>query len=281
MQYREIQPIPQLRGLIECFWLLEGSPTEVPATPERLLPDGCIEIILNLGARFRQVDAMGAGSLQPATYVVGQMTSPVLVAPTGRVQMLGIRFVPGGSLPFLAPPALEFADRITPLDDLAGDLARELRLYLDGESFDRPMLTRIESALARRASGHRGAEPALRSALHDFIANQGGFTVDELAGSLDITPRQLQRRFRNEIGIGPKLLSRILRFQHVFRAVESNAPDWTEVAIEAGYFDQAHLIRDFHQFAGQTPALLFKDLSQITERFTRKYRMSHFSNTPR
>jgi AraC-like DNA-binding protein len=281
MQYREIQPIPQLRGLIECFWLLEGNPTAFSAPPERLLPDGCIEIILNVGERFRQMDAMGAGTLQPATFVVGQMTSPVLVAPTGRVQMLGIRFVPGGSLPFLAPPAQEFADRITPLDELAGDLARELRLYLDRESFDRPMLTRIESALARRAAGHRSVAPDLRSALHHFIANQGGFAVDDLANSLDITHRKLQRRFRNEIGIGPKLLSRILRFQQVFRAVESNAPDWTEIAIEAGYFDQAHLIRDFHQFAGQTPALLFKDLSHLTEQFTRKYRMSHFSNTPR
>ena len=82
-----------------------------------------------------------------------------------------------------------------------------------------------------------------------------------------------------DIGVGPKLLSRILRFQQVFRAVERVDPEWASIAVDCGYYDQAHLIRDFNQFAGQTPAVLFSQQSALTESFTRKSRTSHFSNT--
>jgi len=78
---------------------------------------------------------------------------------------------------------------------------------------------------------------------------------------------------------GPKLLGRIIRFQQVFRAVEQCNAAWSAIALECGYYDQAHLIRDFNQFAQQTPAVLFSSASPLTESFTRKTRKSDFYNT--
>jgi transcriptional regulator GlxA family with amidase domain len=103
--------------------------------------------------------------------------------------------------------------------------------------------------------------------------------VDQLASSAGVSSRQLERGFLREIGIGPKLLARIVRFQQVFRAVEHCDSAWAAVAVECGYYDQAHLIRDFNQFAQQTPAVLFASQSSLTESFTRKTRTSDFSNT--
>ena len=112
------------------------------------------------------------------------------------------------------------------------------------------------------------------------IVNTGGrVSVDQLANDAGISSRQLERRFLREIGLGPKLLGRIIRFQQVFRAVEQCDAAWAAVAIECGYYDQAHLIRDFHQFARQTPAILFGRQSALTESFTRKARTSDFYNT--
>lgn len=104
-------------------------------------------------------------------------------------------------------------------------------------------------------------------------------SVEQLAQDAGMSARQLERRFLNEVGLGPKLLSRIMRFQQVFRAVESCEGAWAPVAVECGYYDQAHLIRDFNQFAHQTPAVLFSQPSSLTESFTRKDRKSDFYNT--
>ena len=97
MQYREFEPVGTLSGYVECFWLLEGAIASV-AAPERLLPDGCVELIVNLGARFREFDEAGRSALQPACLVVGQMTRPVLVAPTGTVELLGRYNLPFGPI---------------------------------------------------------------------------------------------------------------------------------------------------------------------------------------
>jgi transcriptional regulator GlxA family with amidase domain len=112
-----------------------------------------------------------------------------------------------------------------------------------------------------------------------IVECRGLVSVDQLAHEAGISARQLERRFLNEVGVGPKLLSRIIRFQQVFRAVESCEVAWAPVAVECGYYDQAHLIRDFNQFAHQTPAVLFSQQSSLTESFTRKSRKSDFYNT--
>jgi transcriptional regulator GlxA family with amidase domain len=112
------------------------------------------------------------------------------------------------------------------------------------------------------------------------IVDSGGqVSVDQLASDAGISSRQLERRFLREVGIGPKLLGRIIRFQQVFRAVEQCDATWSAIAVECGYYDQAHLIRDFNQFAQQTPAVLLSNQSAFTESFTRKTRKSDFSNT--
>ena len=105
--------------------------------------------------------------------------------------------------------------------------------------------------------------------------------IEEVASEAGISSRQLERRFLRDVGVSPKLLCRILRFQRVFHAVEQNDGGWAEVAADCGYYDQPHLIRDFQQFAGQAPALLLTQASPLMRSFTRIDRVSHFSNTGR
>src|SRR6185503_4901844 len=79
-----------------------------------------------------------------------------------------------------------------------------------------------------------------------IVDTAGKVSVDQLASDAGISSRQLERRFLREVGLGPKLLGRIIRFQHVFRAVEQCDATWSAIAVECGYYDQAHLIRDFN-----------------------------------
>ncbi len=275
MNYSEIRPRPPLSSFVECFWTLQS---DVPSTqPERILPDGCVELILNFGAQFSQHDN-DKQRFQPRSFLVGQMTGPILISPTGPVQLLGIRFHPGGTFPFLRLPLHEIIDEVVDLGSLSTRLERDLLSVTSQVESLAGKTVAVERFLTKQLSGSDDASCVMM--LTAQIVDSGGLvSVDQLAGDAGISSRQLERRFLREVGLGPKMLGRIIRFQQVFRAVEQCNSAWAEIAIACGYYDQAHLIRDFNQFARQTPAVLFQNQSAFTEWFTRKARKSDFYNT--
>jgi AraC-like DNA-binding protein len=278
MRYREIHPQPPLSDFIECFWTLESESVSGPVQTERILPDGCAELILNFGVEFEQHNDDGKNELQPRHFLVGQMTGPILISPTGQVELIGIRFHPGGTAPFFRVSMQEITDRVVGFGAIASQLERHLLNAIDHMSLLSEKIAALEKLLTtelqRRPHGSWITTVAAR-----IVAQGGLVSVDQLASEAGISGRQLERRFLREVGVGPKLLCRILRFQQVFRAFERNDMSWAPLAVECGYYDQAHLIRDFRQFARQTPAVLFAGQSTLTESFTRKDRTSNFSNT--
>ncbi len=279
MRYSEIPSRPPLNRFVECLWTLEGDGPSPGGAPERILPDGCVELILNFGERFSQ-HQNNERELQPRHFLVGQMSGPILISPNGAVQLLGIRFHPGGTAPFLRVPMNELTDQIAELGSLSSELERELLLVSEDLPSLPDKIAAVEIALIARLMRGSPQSSAIRLAAR-IVDSAGSISVDQLAVAAGISSRQLERRFLREIGVGPKLLGRILRFQQVFRAVERVDSAWASIAVECGYYDQAHLIRDFSQFAGQTPAVLLAERSALTEAFTRKTRMSDFSNTAR
>lgn len=108
---------------MECFWTLESDAP--PKNPERILPDGCVELILNFGAEFSE-HCEDQCPLQPRNFLVGQMTRPIVISPTGAVQLIGIRFHPGGTSPFFGVPLHEITDQVVELGSLSSTLEREL-----------------------------------------------------------------------------------------------------------------------------------------------------------
>jgi AraC-like DNA-binding protein len=278
MRYREIQPVRSLAPFIECFWTLEGEPDRFESAPERILPDGCVEIILSFAARFTEIGERSEERLQPRHFLVGQMTRPVIIRPTGSVRLIGIRFHPGGTFPFVRIPMHEITDQIIELGAIAAELKREFVAAAEADESLRMKVAAIERVLAKqlRSSGHDSRLIDLTSRI---VETAGRVSIDTLAGEAGISARQLRRRFLMEVGVGPKLLCRLLRFQQVFKAVDLNVAEWAGVALECGYYDQAHLINDFRQFAHQTPSVLLANSSGLTEAFTRKNRASDFSNT--
>ena len=275
MRYSETKPRSPLCRFVECFWTLESDAP--PSDSERILPDGCIELILNFGAEFSQ-HCEEQRKLQPRNFLVGQMTGPILISPTGVVRLIGIRFHPGGTVPFLRLPLHEITDQVVELGSLSSRLERDLLRVSSASSSLTEKVTAVEEFLTGELVS-RNHDSRLMLLAARIVDSGGSVSVDQLANDAGISSRQLERRFLREVGLGPKLLGRIIRFQQVFRAVEQCDAAWATVAIECGYYDQAHLIRDFHQFARQTPAVLFGHQSALTESFTRKARTSDFYNT--
>jgi len=275
MRYFESKPKLPLRHFVECFWTLESN--DPGGIPERILPDGCVELILNFGDQFTEHHDNGLWRRQPFHFVVGQMTRPTLIAPTGRVDLIGVRFHPGGTSPFFRVPMMELTNQVVELESLSRQLEHFAKTRLQAAGSMREKLSALEDFLLTFI--YDRPESWVIQVADSIVQRGGRVSIDEVANLAGISARQLERKFLNEVGLGPKLFSRILRFQQVFRAIDRQDSNWAEVAIDCGYYDQAHLIRDFRVFARQSPSVTISSSTPLMEFFKRKNRRSDFYNT--
>ena len=267
MLYRELSPAPALRSYVRCYWTLRADATG-DASPQRVLPDGCVEIIINLGARFIRHDESGGTEGQPLELVVGPTTRHMTIAPSGAIRLVGVRFAPGGAVPFLSVAPQEVRDAAPSLADVAspfiGAVAERLAVApfgVEGSVLDTALCARL--AQARRLTDHR----VLASVHAARVADQP-LRVDTLMSLTGLGARQLERTFRDHVGFGPKTLCRLVRFQRVVRAIEPTPrPSWARLAARHGYADQAHLAREFREFAGTTLTSYVRELHPMSDHF--------------
>ncbi len=270
--YREALPAPSLRRFIECYWFLQ-APEDAQSNAEPILPDGCMELVLNLGAPFQRCHEDGRVEPQPSRMLVGQMDHAVTVRAGGPVDVVGVRFHPSGAHPLFRFSMGSLANRLVPLAeavDLPDFLAGKTRIQERKRALDANLVPRFE----RSMQSDTGFERAIAS----VVEAEGRIGVDGLAQDMGIGPRQLERMFRERVGIGPKRFARILRFQSVFRRSRLLALRWAELALDCGYYDQAHFIRDFRSFTGTSPGALFASPDNaLTRVFTRRGRSRSYN----
>ncbi len=256
MKYREHPVGPPLRAHVECIWYAEDPEAGAGRhEPERVLPDGCAEWIFHLGSPY----ADDSGCLQPASFVVGPTTRPIEIAPTGPVKTLGVRFRPGGARGLLPPLRLLSGELPTPEEiwDAEGRRVQdEVGNARDFSSRRAALESFLEKRLARARARSLMDAPRLPAAVGLVLARRGRLPVAEIAKRVGCSRRQLEREFAEGVGLSPKELSRVARFQNVLR-LAGKRPDrdigWAELADRCGYADQAHLVREFKSLSGTTP----------------------------
>jgi AraC-like DNA-binding protein len=283
MQYREIKPNASAARFVKCYWLLEdglledGAPT---SSHQRVVPDGRAQLILNLGRPY-EVQTEQKWQLQPQCFFIGQITAPLVLRASGPFRMIGINFHPHTAGQLLKISMCELTDTAAvSLDDFSGQLCqefnriRELRSPL--EWF--PVLDHIVHTLGERAD----TDNRLLSAAVKELERVGGLMrIAAVADHAGVSLRQFERRFIQAVGITPKLFSRIQRFQRVFPVLEREHSGWADAAVRCGYYDQAHLIRDFRELAGKTPLALLAEETDLARHFLQSASLSHFSETGR
>jgi AraC-like DNA-binding protein len=270
VRYQEFPPNKSLAPWVKCFWLLEDSP--VPDGPmDAVVPDGCPEIIVHYGDRFSE-DAAGRRVVQSDVIAAGQMTRPLMLRPTGRVGMVAARFRADGLFPILGVPMHELVDQRVPLEAICGDVSTlQARIAEAGSDRERvrQLATFLERKLLERKLAERCAlDAVVEHNVHAILASGGQISPDQLAQRAGLTARQLERRFQVSVGVSPKFLCRIVRFRAIFDRLQSRAP-WPNIALDCGFFDQSHLIRDFKQFAGQSPTAFLAAQSEFGRCFTK------------
>ena len=280
MNYTEIAPPALLTRHIECFWTLSSGGQTAPASAHRILPDGCCELVLNLADRFRQLWDDGSSKLQSHMLLAGQMVRPLRVLPTGRVEIIGVRFRPAGTFAFLGLPAKELTGAIVSLDSVSARLHRLILDRVMGRVSFTSQLTALETILSSQLGAGQPVRQNVEAAVRVMEKTSGNVSVSALQRMVGVGSRTLEREFDRAVGLPPKMLCRILRFQTVFQAIERHdVRGWAAVAAECGCTDQAHLIRDFREFAGETSVCLLANDDLLLHYFLRKNRVSHLYNT--
>ncbi len=233
--YNEITPSKRLAPYVECFWTLRTSEI-CPEYP--VLPDGCVDIIFSRG------DGQPTG-----LEAVGTMTRRhAFRLPAGQF-LMGVRFRPALSPGFLRAPAALLTDASVALECLWGPAARRLQDQLVHAASVREGLAVLEAALHRQPE-----QDPVEKAVAWMVENRGQVSVEHAAEQAGMSARQFRRLCLEKSGVTPKQLCRILRFRRALSQMRPvRRPDWAQLALDCGYYDQAHFIRDFREFSGYSP----------------------------
>lgn len=220
-----------------------------------ILPDGAVELIINLGdpQTLCALDDPAKRTAFRRSWISGERTEPLLIDEAGYVNLVGIRLRAGGGWPFLGIPMCEFSEQVIELEDVLGPEMTELRDRLGGETTDQARFDLLENWLRTR---HRTPPTrAVSYALRAIRQGAGLARIGRMADEIGISHKHLLREFDRCVGLRPKTFSRLCAFQRVIQSVGHRLEvEWTDIATNCGYYDQAHLIREFRAFSGLTPA---------------------------
>ncbi len=280
MQYFEAKPSPLLAGFIKCFWSLCSDAGSGAAEP--VLPDGCPEIVFNLSDRFRRLHSDGSYETQPVTIVSGQLRSSISIMSTGRVDLFGVRFHPAGAFPFLRMPLSEITDRVEALDSIIGRDAKLIEQKIANANSFEDRVCAFEGQCLESLNRLPVEDDRAQRLSLEISRRKGQISISGLCDFSGIGERKLERIFKRYIGLSPKTFARVVRFQNVVRRIEAaSSMSMLDTALDLGYFDQSHMIREFREFAGKSPSAYFDETHRLSELFTSDHLSDSYNTSGR
>ncbi len=247
-------PDARLGAVVERYVGYRESATAF--TSRREMPITSVVLIINLGAPIQIIDTLGDRlEFRAGQGFCGGLSDSYAISETsGAQEGVQVFFTPLGARRFFARPLSELTNRVLRLEDLLGAEAPLWAERLQAAGNWRARFELLDAAILARV--HASAEQSeIAWAWRQLAASQGRIAVTQLTTELAWSRKHLAARFHDQIGLPPKLVARLFRFQQALRLLEgSGAVDWSGIAFDAGYYDQAHLIRDFRQFSGRSPS---------------------------
>ena len=247
----ETPPSP-LGEHVASVWYFEGYGIE--HAMERIVPNGAMQLLVNL-----EEDSLRWWSREnhihrlKGTALSGAYAQAFAIDTAQQRAITGVSFVPGGAAAFFSGAMHEYSNTHTPLADLPGcDSIRDQLLEArnrGGASVLRTWMRFLEGRFAANAS------PAMVRAR---ALLEKGQRISDVAEEVGFSVRKLRGDFKEWVGLGPKAYARIHRLRRVIRSIAKGPVDnWAALAVEHGFFDQAHMVREFRSLSGTTPAEYF------------------------
>lgn len=259
MNHQSIKPSTNLAPLIKSYWTLESLKEETPVK-NTIVPDGCMKLIFHYGDLYSHYNNEGNCNVLPRCFLIGQLTQPFEVEPTGRTGTFFVCFHPNGFLPFATFPIKEMENKAVTLDKLFGEGGEEMEQSILNANSTSDRIAIIEAFLLNRLKESKAFDNIVKSTVETILTANGQLSVDELSRQNNTSRRQLARKFSSDIGLSPKQLSKTIRLQATLKVLlTKKVTSLTDLAYESEYYDQAHFIKEFKEFTGLTPKEFYGD----------------------
>jgi AraC-like DNA-binding protein len=227
---------------------------------QRILPDGCMEMMFHYGDNYRQYFTDGSSILQPGSFVFGQITSYIEVEPTGSTGIVSARFFPEGLTPFLSLPVSALTDKAVSIQEIFGEKGEVLEKEVMAATDNQQRIKIIERFLLSLLITPQAIDIITKECVEVIFQSHGQLDITELADKVKLNRRNMERKFTTVIGMSPKQLSKAVRLQSTLKMLEQKKfTSLTSLAYESGYYDQAHFIKDFREFTGMSPKSFFAE----------------------
>jgi len=254
MIYQELLPGLPLQRYVACYWMVRSEPGDI--TDFRMIyPDGCTDIIFNFGAPLISKVGSDLHINSFKSFIVGNMTRAVLSSTQSQYNLLGVRFKPGAMQNWIRLPMNEFTDEIANAE--AYPVFQFWREQLYEQSATAGRISRLNTLLLQHFSPfpQRSTELALAK-LQDA---KGICSISQLCREIGISQKQMERNFKQHVGLTPKQFARTIQFNHVSTLLRAKGEDsLLQLAADGGYADHAHFTKSFRAFSGITPSEFLK-----------------------
>lgn len=249
------RPASPLDLLVETVTFFSGYMP--PHQREKIIPDGAIQIIIDLHDRPKrkfETERGATGRSFARSWISGMQMSPVIIEAQQNASLLIIRFRPGGARPFLGFASEGLNGEVEPFEDVLDVAAVELRERVLEGATPAAKLQAVECWLRLRLQDCHAPPPVIAHLA--ALGDRPGLKVAQLADDLGYSTRQLRNIFHSWVGPGPKQFLQVNRFKQLIRQLcgsPEEEPDWAGLAFAHGYVDQSHLSHDFRRFADMSP----------------------------
>lgn len=252
MLFKSIKPHPDLMHLVRKYWIIEDENSQ--PTQRKIIPDGYPEIIFHHRKPYL-IKMHEKWESQHLSLFAGQISKYFYLKNTGASGMVGIKLMPAAASELFAINMTEFTDRVVPLreafEDRLDNLERDINLA--GSPEDKiSVIDNFLLALSKTKAVSR--ENISRQAVNLILKKNGLLKVEEISDELEVNRRKIERSFKKVIGLSPKFYSRIIRFNYIFEIMKEGKNSWIRIALDSGYFDQSHFIKEFKAFTGEEPS---------------------------
>ncbi len=267
MNYQTFTSI-ELSDFVKCYWILEAE-KETKPQKQRIVPDGCMEMIFHCGDLYKQYIDENNYIIQPQCFVFGQITKPLFIEPTGVSAIFAIRFQTNGFAPFSSIPINQMDNRAVPLEELFGTKGKLLENQILNTKTTEERIAIAEEFLLKFLIDKTRIDTTINSSISILLKLKGQLSIDTLSENLNINRRQLERKFSTVIGVSPKQLSKIIRLQNTLNMILNDEfHNFTQLAHENNYYDQAHFIKEFKEFTGVSPKEFYSDNLKLSNLFS-------------
>jgi AraC-like DNA-binding protein len=231
-------PAPELAFFLQQYWIITWDLRERPPHIQETLPYPCVNVAIERG--YSGIFGVSRGKFARQLEQKGQV--------------FGAKFRPGAFYPFLGRPVAQISDRVLPLTAVFGPEVTALEVAMLAEREREAMVALFEAFLRPRLPPEDPAIELVNQVIERIIADRGLIRVEDVAECAGLSNRHLQRLFSQYVGVSPKWVIRRARLHEAAEALAAGEADLASLALDLGYFDQPHFVRDFKAVIGVPPA---------------------------